>query len=134
MQFARWVFFLAGASGVLMILPLYLEARFFADDPPPINRPEFYYGFAGVTLAWQLMFLVIARDPVRYRLAMLPAMVEKAGFAFAIPLLYLLGRVEAHWVGYAAMDGTWLVLFAVAFALTPSPAGSPVTEGPKAVN
>src|SRR5262245_48542856 len=133
MRFARWVFFLAGASGLLMILPLYLEARFFADDPPAINRPEFYYGFAGVTLAWQLLFLVIARDPVRYRLAMLPAMVEKAGFAFAIPFLYLLGRVKVHWVGYAAMDGTWLVLFAFAFALTPT-AGSPVANSPKAVN
>ena len=41
MRFAQWVFLLAGASGVLMILPLYLETRFFADDPPAINRPEF---------------------------------------------------------------------------------------------
>src|SRR5262245_4216559 len=134
MRFARWVFLLAGASGVLMILPLYLEARFFADDPPAINRPEFYYGFAGVTLARQLMFLVIPRDPVRYRLAMLPAMVEKAGFAFAVPILYLLSRVKAPRVGYAAMDGTWLVHFAVAFALTPPAAATPVADVSKGVN
>ena len=48
MTFARWVFWIAGASGVLMILPLYAEARFFEGDPPAINRPEFYYAFVGV--------------------------------------------------------------------------------------
>lgn len=119
MKFARWVFLLAGASGLLIIAPLYLETRFFQDDPPAINRPEFYYGFAGVTLAWQLMFLVIASNPIRYRLAMLPALVEKAGFALAVPVLYLHERVAAKWLVAAAMDSTWLVLFATAFFLTP---------------
>jgi hypothetical protein len=118
-RFARWVFLLAGAAGVLMVAPLYLEGRFFRDDPPEINRPEFYYGFVGVTLAWQFMFLLIGSDPVRYRLAMLPSMLEKAGFAIAVPLLYLQERVTAKWVGFAAMDGTWLVLFVIAFLLTP---------------
>jgi hypothetical protein len=119
MRFAKWVFLLAGASGVLMILPLYFEERFFRDYPPAINRPEFYYGFAGVTLAWQFLFLVIATDPVRYRLAMLPAMLEKASFAIAIPILYLVDRVTVLWVGLAAVDGTWLVLFFVAWLFTP---------------
>lgn len=119
MRFARWVFLLAGASGVLMVAPMYLEAQFFRDDPPAINRPEFYYGFAGVTLAWQLMFLVITSDPVRYRMAMLPAMVEKAGFAVTVPVLYLQDRIAAWWLGAAAMDATWLVLFLVSFLMTP---------------
>lgn len=74
MRLAKWVFFLAGTSGVLMILPMYLEGRFFEQYPPAINRPEFYYGFAGVTLAWQVMFLVIGSNPFLYRTAMLPAM------------------------------------------------------------
>ena len=78
MRLARWVFLLAGASGILMVAPLYCEERFFRDNPPTINRPEFYYGFAGLCLAWQVLFLVIASDPVRYRPAMLPAMLEKA--------------------------------------------------------
>jgi hypothetical protein len=95
--------------------PLYFEDRFFQDNPPAINRPEFYYGFVGVCLAWQVMFLVIAYDPVRYRGAMLPAMLEKAGFAVAIPLLYLAGRASAMWVGFASLDATWLVLFLVAY-------------------
>jgi hypothetical protein len=113
------VFLLAGVSGIVMTAPLYLEDQFFQAYPPPTNRPEFYYGFAGLCLAWQVMFLVIASDPVRYRPAMLPAMLEKAGFAVAIPILYGAGRVAGIWVGFASMDATWLVLFVVAFLLTP---------------
>ena len=119
MRFAKWVFLLAGVSGIVMILPLYLEDRFFQEYPPVINRPEFYYGFAGVTLAWQVLFLVIGSDPVRYRVAMLPAILEKASFALAIPILYAAGRVARVWVGFAAMDATWLVLFVVAYLRTP---------------
>lgn len=121
MRFARWVFFVSGTLGVLIIVPLYfMEDRLGQDYPPAINHPEFYYGFAGVTLAWQLLFLVIASDPVRYRPAMLPAQMEKAGFAFAIPILYSLGRVDAVWLTAAAVDATWLGLFAVAYGKTPT--------------
>src|SRR5947208_8315078 len=120
MRFARWVFLLAGVSGVLTVAPLYfLEGRLGQDYPPPINHPECYYGFVGVTLAWQVLFLVIASDPVRYRTAMLPAMLEKASFAFAVPALYALGRVAATWVGFAAVASTCLVLVVFAFWLKP---------------
>src|SRR3954470_6950576 len=103
MRFAKWVFLVAGVSGILTVAPMYFEDRFFAEYPPPTNRPEFHYGFAGVTLAWQFMFLVIASDPIRYRKAMLPAFLEKAGFAVAVPLLYAAGRVPAVWVGIASV-------------------------------
>jgi hypothetical protein len=120
MRFAKWVFLLAGVSGLLLVVPPYfLERQTSEDYPPPITHPEYYYGFFCVTLAWQFMFLVIASDPVRYRRAMLPAMLEKAGFAVAIPVLYAAGRVAAVWVGFAAMDATWLVLFLVAYLRTP---------------
>src|SRR5436190_1793040 len=122
MYFARWVFLFAGLSGVLMTLPLYLEGTFFENYPPRINRPEFYYGFAGLCLAWQVMFLVIGFDPVRYRPAMLPAMLEKVSFAGVIPILYLADRVQPMWLGFAAMDATWLVLFIVAYLRTPGKA------------
>ena len=94
MRFAKWVFLLAGVSGALLVVPPYfLERQTSEDYPPPITHPEYYYGFLGVTLAWQVLFLVIASDPVRYRRAMLPAMLEKASFAVTIPLLYAAGRV-----------------------------------------
>jgi hypothetical protein len=120
MRFAKWVFLLAGVSGILMVIPPYfLERQTGEDYPPPITHPEYYYGFFGVTLAWQVLFLVIATDPVRYRRAMLPAMLEKASFAVAIPILFAAGRVAAVWIGFATMDATWLVLFVVAYLRTP---------------
>jgi hypothetical protein len=120
MRFAKWVFLVAGVSGVLMVVPPYfLEHRTGEDYPPPITHPEYYYGFFGVTLAWQFLFLVIASDPVRYRIAMLPAMLEKASFAAAVPLLYAAGRVAGVFLGFAAMDATWLVLFVIAYLRTP---------------
>ena len=120
MRFAKWVFLLAGISGILLVIPPYfLERQTGEDYPPPITHPEYYYGFFGVTLAWQVMFLVIASDPIRYRRAMLPAMLEKASFAVAIPLLYAAGRVAGVWIGFATLDATWLVLFVVAYLRTP---------------
>jgi hypothetical protein len=120
MRFAKWIFLLAGVSGILMVVPPYfLERQTSEDQPPPITHPEYYYGFFGVTLAWQVMFLVIASDPIRYRRAMLPAMLEKASFAIAIPLLYAAGRVAGVWLGFASLDATWLVLFVAAWFKTP---------------
>ncbi len=120
MRFARWVFLLAGVSGILLVIPPYfLERQTGEDYPPPITHPEYYYGFFGVTLAWQLMFLVIASNPIRYRMAMLPAMLEKGSFVVAILLLYVSGRVAGVWLGFAAMDATWLVLFVIAYLWTP---------------
>jgi hypothetical protein len=92
----------------------FLESQVGRDQPPPVNHPEFYYGFAGVTLAWQLMFLVISLDPIRYRLAVLPALFEKASFAIAVPILYSLDRVPATLLGFATADAIWFVLFAIA--------------------
>ena len=122
MRFARWVFLLAGVSGIVMIVPPYfLERQTGEEYPPPVTHPEYYYGFLGVTLAWQFLFLVIASDPARYRRAMLPAMLEKASFVVAISLLYAAGRVTGLWVGFASMDATWLVLFVAAYWLAPVP-------------
>src|SRR5262249_42418526 len=88
-------------------------------DPPPINRPEFYYAFVGVCLAWQVAFLIIGSDPVRYRPLMLAALIEKITFVIATICLWTAGRVAPHWLGFAAMDGTWFVLFLIAWWRTP---------------
>ena len=121
MRFARWVFLLAGVYGIIVTLPGYfLEEQFGRDNPPAISHPEFYYGFTGVTLAWQFMYLVIAVDPVRYRLAMLPTMLAKGSFASAIPILYALGRVNFTMLALSLIDATWLVLFLLAYVWTPN--------------
>jgi len=120
MRFARWVFIVAGVCGIFIIVPPYfLESQTGRDNPPPINHPELYYGFLGVTLAWQVLFLVIAYDPIRFRLAMLPAVLEKASFVVAIAILYTVHRVTGSVLGFAALDAVWMVLFTIAYLRTP---------------
>jgi hypothetical protein len=121
MKFARWVFLISGATGVLVTLPTYfLEAKTGSEYPPPVNHPEYYYGFFGVTFAWQVLFLIIGSDPVRYRPVMLPALIEKSSFVGAILVLYWLARVPAVWLIPATTDGMWFVLFLIAYLKTGS--------------
>src|SRR4030095_17168940 len=88
MKFARYSFAAAGTIGIIVLVPLYfLLERTGIDSPPPVTHPEFYYGFVGVALAFQIVFLIIATDPLKYRPLMLAGIVEK--FAFVIPTLYL---------------------------------------------
>ena len=116
MRFARYTFLAAGMIGILVLAPMYfLLEKTGIDNPPPVTHPEFYYGFIGVALAFQIVFLIIAIDPVKYRLLMLAAIVEK--FSFVIPTFYLYwqGRVAGPILGGAALDLMWGVLFVVSY-------------------
>ena len=40
MRFAKWVFLLAGVSGILLVVPPYfLERQTGVDYPPPVTHP-----------------------------------------------------------------------------------------------
>ena len=119
MTFARWVFRITGIYGVLVLTPLYfMENRIGRDTPPEITHPEYYYGFIGVTLAWQIAFLVIGQDPVRYRPLMIPAILEKASFVIAAAVLFAQERIPVQLFAAGMVDLAWGVLFAVAYGRT----------------
>ncbi|HEV2912443.1 MAG TPA: hypothetical protein VGX92_03920 [Pyrinomonadaceae bacterium] len=121
MKFARIVFSIAGIYGLVVLLPQYfLEEKNGRDFPPPITHPEYYYGFIGVALAWQVLFLVLARDPARYRAMMIPAVLEKAAFGVAVPVLFLLNRAPALMLAPAMIDLILGLLFVVAYLKTAS--------------
>ncbi len=68
MKFAKVVFLVAGIYLLAVLAPQYfLEAKAGRDFRPPITHPDFYYGFIGVTIAWQVLFLLLSRNPARYR-------------------------------------------------------------------
>lgn len=117
--FARRVFTVAGVYGILVLAPQYFtEAKTGRDFPPPITHPEHYYGFIGVALAWQVLFLILARDPRRYRPMMIPAILEKLAFGLAAPVLYLQGRLAAFVLIFGAIDLILATLFFISFRLT----------------
>lgn len=120
MRFAKLTFGVAGIYGLLVLIPQYfLETRYGLNNPPAIAHPEFYYGFIGVALAFQLVFLLISRDPVRYRPIMLAGVVEKFSFGLAIFALYIGQRYSGDLLLAAAIDLFLGVLFIAAFFATP---------------
>src|SRR5687768_8794387 len=95
-KFASRVFLLAGLYGILVLAPQYLaESGAGLALPEPIRNPEHFYGFVGLALVWQLVFLLISRDVERYRPLMLVAVLEKLAFGMPVLILYARGRVNA---------------------------------------
>jgi hypothetical protein len=120
MKFARRVFLLAGIYGLIVVLPLYfLEEKTGRDYPPPITHPEYYYGFVGVTAAWQLLYLMISTNPVRYRPMMIPPMLAKGSFVLAVTILFFQQRVSSTMLGASMIDLLLVVLFLIAYLKTP---------------
>jgi len=121
MRFAKLVFWIAGGWGVLVLAPLYfLFDTIGRQDPPAITHPGFYYGFAGLGLAWQFAFFVIATDPVRYRPLMIPSVIEKFSYAIAVIVLVMQQRMSARDAVFSGTDLLLGVLFVIAFLKTPS--------------
>jgi len=105
MTFARRVFTVAWIYGFVALLPMYfMEGWYMERLPPALTHPEFYYGFIGVALAWQVLFMLIAREPARLRPAMLPAVLEKLAWGVAVPVLVLQGRAPGFFVPSAIID------------------------------
>jgi hypothetical protein len=115
-KFAQRLFLAVGIYGIVVIGPLlFLEQTLSERYPPAITHPELYYGIVWVTLAWQVAYLVMSRDPLRYRPLVIPAVVGKAGFAISVFVLFAQDRVNAMSVVPAAIDSAVAALFVWAF-------------------
>lgn len=116
MRFARLTYSIAGVYGLAILIPQYfLEARIGRDSPPPITHPEYYYGFIGVAAAWQLAFIIISRDPIRYRPVMVPAIVEKLSFGVAMITLFTDDRLSAQILAAGFLNLMFGALFIIAY-------------------
>jgi hypothetical protein len=126
MTFAKRVYLVAAIYGLIVLLPQYfLEAKTERDFPPPISHPEYYYGFIGVAVAWQIAFLLIAKDPVRFRPLMIATILEKGTFGIATAALFLADRVHTQMFGAALIDLVLGALFAAAYVKTGRSSYSP---------
>ena len=123
MRFSRWIFCIAGIYGIGVMVPMLFMERQIA---PAAAHPVFFYGWISVNLAWQILFLMLSTSPSRYRPMMLVCVLQKATAVIAIPWLYVLGRVGGMWLGAAATDLGFAVLFIIAHRVT---RGMPPAEG-----
>lgn len=119
MRFAKVVFLVAGIEGLLILLPMYfLEDKIERETPPAITHPEYFYGFLAVALAWQVLFLVLSRDPVRYRAMILPCILEKVGWGTTLVILFLQGRLPLSAFAIGSVDWIFAFLFLAAYLKT----------------
>lgn len=116
----RFVFLLAAVYG----MPLLTYWMFIT--PAMVGharqqQPEIYYAFGSVGLAWQMVFILIAINPIRYRpLMLVAAILEKGFFAAMLVWLYLRHIAGFHWIPFAALEGFFALAFLTAFFVTPT--------------
>ncbi len=121
MKFAKIVFFVTGVYGLLILSPMYfLENKIGRDAPPAITHPEYFYGFLGVGLAWQVLFLVLATDPVRYRPMILPSIFEKISWGVDLIVLFYQRRLALSSFAIGSVDWIFAFLFLAAYFTTKS--------------
>ena len=119
MKSTKYIFIIAGVYGLIVLLPMYFfETKFNADFPPAITHPEYFYGFIGVALAWQILFFLISINPLRYKLMMIPSMLEKFFYGFAVIILFIQHRAPIMVLSSAIIDLLFGVLFIYAFFKT----------------
>jgi hypothetical protein len=119
MKFARSVFLVAGIYGLIVVTPLYfMEGVIGQQTPPRLTHPEFFYGFVGTALAWQVLFLVVASEPIRYRPMMLPSILEKISYGIALIVLQQQQRIPASSFRIGMVDWIFALLFTISFIRT----------------
>jgi hypothetical protein len=119
MKFAKIVFFVAGIYGFLVLTPVYfLENTIGRMTPPAITHPEFLYGFLGIALSWQVVFLVLSSDPVRYRAMIVPSILEKISYGITLLVLFASGRITISTLAVTSGDWIFAFLFLAAYFAT----------------
>jgi hypothetical protein len=120
-RFARTVYIGAGIWGIVVLTPLFwlvdITGRHYAR---PTEYPQFFYGFFSVAFAWQIAFLVIGSNPVRFRPLMLASMVEKFSYVAIVAVLYAQARLSSTDASAALPDLLLGILFVAAFVKTRS--------------
>jgi len=122
MTFAKWVFTIGGVWGVLIIAPMFFLEGSIAARTQPFTHPDSYYGFLASTIAWQFGYLVIGRDPARFRPFMLIGAAGKLIFGCGVWVLYAQGRVPLSVPVIASPDLLLVALYVAAWVKTkPAP-------------
>jgi len=116
MKFTRIVFCIAAIYGFILLIPMYFLMNTIGQKvPSAISHPEFYYGFVGVTLMWQCVFVLIAFDPLRFQAIIPIAVLEKVAYTVPVVILYLMDKVQPNILVTALADPIFAILFTSAY-------------------
>jgi hypothetical protein len=119
MKSARLIFTIAGIYGLLVLTPfLFMEHMIAERTPGGLTHPEYYYGFLGAALVMQLFYLMIGRDPVRFRPFMPLCTLAKLAFFAPVLILFLQERVPALTLAFASVDALLAFAFLHAWRIT----------------
>ncbi len=116
---ARWIFWLAGVYGLVVLTPQYfLLEQISRDTPPAVTHVEYFFGFVGLALVWQLAFLLIGYEPLRYRPLIPIAVLEKVSFGIPAAILFARGEVPKMVFTFGLIDLLLAACFFVAWWAT----------------
>lgn len=115
----RRIFTVAGIYGLIVLLPLYFSEHAIAPMGQPLTRPEYYYGFIGAACSFQLVYLMIGRDPVRFHPLMPLTLIAKLSFTIPVAILFLSGRTDLFVMIMASIDALIGLAFLWAWRITP---------------
>jgi hypothetical protein len=113
------IFTIAGIYGLIVLLPLYFGEHALAATGQVLTKPEYYYGFIGAAASFQLIYLMIGRDPVRYRPLMPLTLIAKLSFTIPVAILFLSGRTDLLVMIMASIDALIGLAFLWAWRITP---------------
>jgi len=115
-RFAKLVFLLAGIYGLLILAPIcFWEKAIGKRTPPAITHTEYFYEFVRMALAWQELFHVLQTHPMRYRVMILPSILEKVGYGIALIVLLLQRRLPLSAFSIGSVDWVFAFLFLAAY-------------------
>lgn len=119
MKFAKIVFGIAGVWGIMVLAPLFFQVDLLGRKyPPPTSYPHFFYGFFALALVFQLVFFIVASDPVRFRPMIIPSILEKATYVAVCVVLYSRGEITSTEASTCGADFLLGMLFICAFFTT----------------
>lgn len=116
---SRRIYTIAGIYGLIVLLPLYFGERAIAAMGQPLTRPEYYYGFIGAACSFQLVYLMIGHDPVRFRPLMPLTPIAKWSFTIPVAILFCAGRTDLFVMIMASIDAMIGLAFLWAWRITP---------------
>lgn len=110
-----WLFRGAAIYGAILLLPLYLLEARVAGPAVRLPAPEYYYGFIGAALGFQIVYWLIGGNPRHYRPLMLVGAFGKLSFWVPCAILWSLGRTSTSTFALVCGDLVLAIAFLIAW-------------------